>query len=102
MILNISVNFFLTPPGFGKGVSVPKKPDMKNSYRNGLKNQLTIQNKNDKELGMKKVFKILAFLGGLVFIITGLGTFLTSLKYGGWGVAWITWGILMIWYWKKG
>jgi hypothetical protein len=50
---------------------------------------------------MKKILRILAFLGGLIFIITGIGTFFTTVKYGGWGAAWTTWGILMIWYWRK-
>jgi len=52
---------------------------------------------------MKKVFKILTFLVGLVLIFAGLS--LIFLVKGssdtGWGMFFVTLGVIAIWYWKK-
>jgi hypothetical protein len=52
---------------------------------------------------MKNVIKFLAFLGGLILIFAGLSSIflIKSSDYIGWGMTFTTWGILMIWYWKK-
>lgn len=62
---------------------------------------MTFLNKNDKKGGMKKVFKILALIGAIALLPAGIGSFFMESPPTGYGLLFITWGILMIWYWGK-